>query len=198
MGNLSKMAKPEVLFVLGGPGAGKGTQCANLEQRMNYIHVSAGDCLREELSKPDSKEKDLIDSYIKNGLIVPVEITVNLLKKKMISKGWEKSKFLIDGFPRNQENLDGWRNVMGEDVDVLGCVFFDCSEEVMESRLLKRGLTSGRSDDNIESIRKRFNVFKTETMPIINYFKEQDKMFMLNADQDPEKVWEDLVSLIPK
>lgn len=116
----------------------------------------------------------------------------------MIEKGWEKSKFLIDGFPRNQDNLDGWNKVMGNDVDVKGCVCFDCSEEVMEQRLLKRGETSGRSDDNIESIRKRFNVFKTETMPIIQHFKELDKLFLLNADQSTEKVWEDLTQLLPQ
>lgn len=63
--------------------------------------------------------------------------------------------FLIDGFPRNQDNLDGWNRVMGNYAKVQFVLFFDCPEDVMEARLLERGKTSGRTDDNIESIKKR-------------------------------------------
>ena len=82
-----------------------------------YIHLSAGDLLRAERNS-GSKDAELINDYIKEGKIVPVEITVNLLKKAMELNGWEKNKFLIDGFPRSQDNLQGWNDVMSEDVNV--------------------------------------------------------------------------------
>jgi len=72
---------PTVVFVLGGPGAGKGTQCAKIVQEFQYVHLSAGDLLREERNTPGSKCGELIESHIRNGTIVPVEITCSLLEK---------------------------------------------------------------------------------------------------------------------
>jgi len=111
--------KPYVLFVLGGPGSGKGTACTRLVEEKGFIHLSAGDLLRAEKSS-GSKNAELINNYIVNGQIVPVEITVNLIKDAMKAKGWEKKRFLVDGFPRNKDNLDGWESVMGDDADLKG------------------------------------------------------------------------------
>ena len=74
--------KPNVLFVLGPPGAGKGTNCEKLVEHYGYFHISAGDCLREERKNPNSKDGELINTYIKEGKIVPVEITIALMLKK--------------------------------------------------------------------------------------------------------------------
>ena len=89
--------------------------------------MSAGDLLRAERDS-GSKDADLINNIIKEGKIVPVEITVKLLKKAMSDAGWEKQKFLVDGFPRNEDNVAGWNAVMGDEVDVLGVIFFHCEE----------------------------------------------------------------------
>ena len=85
-----------------------------------------------------SKNAKLIDSYIKEGKIVPKEIIVNLIKKAMEKHGWEKNKFLIDGYPRSQDNVDGWNAIMGNIVDFKFILFFDCSEETMTKRVMKR------------------------------------------------------------
>ena len=74
------MSKPQVVFVLGGPGAGKGTQCERIVSNFGFVHLSAGDLLREERTS-GSKDGELIENYIKEGKIVPVEITINLIKK---------------------------------------------------------------------------------------------------------------------
>ena len=102
--------KPEVIFVLGGPGAGKGTQCNKLVDTYGLVHLSAGDLLRAERDT-GSEDAELINNYIKEGKIVPVEITCHLIKKAMEKHGWEKCKYLVDGFPRNEDNLDGWNKV---------------------------------------------------------------------------------------
>jgi UMP-CMP kinase len=86
---------------LGGPGAGKGTQCQNLVRDYGFIHLSAGDLLREERKREGSQYGELINHYIKEGLIVPMEITVSLLEAAMIKSG--KHRFLIDGFPRKMD-----------------------------------------------------------------------------------------------
>ena len=176
---------PKVLFVLGGPGAGKGTQCALLQDNFGYTHLSAGDLLRAERSS-GSKHGALINEYIRDGRIVPVEITVALLKRAMAESG--NTKFLIDGFPRNFDNLQGWQRVVGDDAEVVGVLFYDTDEATMEARLLERGKTSGRVDDNIESIRKRFRTYHASTMPIIQYYDERGLTHQINAGKPVAEV----------
>uniref|UniRef100_A0A674GCY3 Cytidine/uridine monophosphate kinase 1 n=1 Tax=Taeniopygia guttata TaxID=59729 RepID=A0A674GCY3_TAEGU len=151
--------KPVVVFVLGGPGAGKGTQCARIVEKYGYTHLSAGDLLRDERKRPGSQYGELIENYIKEGEIVPVEITISLLKRAMdqtMAANSQKNKFLIDGFPRNEDNLQGWTKTMDGKADVSFVLFFDCDNEICIGRCLERGKSSGRSDDNRESLEKRF------------------------------------------
>jgi len=180
-----------VLFVLGGPGAGKGTQCANLVRDYNFTHLSAGDLLRAEQNRPGSQFGALINDYIKEGKIVPMEVTVQLLENAMteeLSKQkTEKGKFLIDGFPRKMDQAVKFEETVCPARFVL---FFDCPEEEMEKRLLHRGKTSGRADDNAESIKKRFRTFVETSMPVVNYFEEQGRLVKVLAKDKPETVYE--------
>eukprot|EP00928_Gymnodinium_smaydae_P068280 TRINITY_DN51369_c0_g1_i1.p2 TRINITY_DN51369_c0_g1~~TRINITY_DN51369_c0_g1_i1.p2 ORF type:complete len:244 (-),score=75.92 TRINITY_DN51369_c0_g1_i1:81-734(-) len=192
MAAVESTAVPTVVFVLGGPGAGKGTQCERiLENFEGWGHVSAGDCLRAERNNPDSKEGALINERIKEGKIVPAEITVGLMQKAM--KGAEgKDKFLVDGFPRNLDNVETWDRVVGKDANVVSVFFFDCSEECMEGRLLKRGETSGRADDNIETIRKRFKTYQDESKPIIEKYEKEGLVTRFDAAPSADDVWKEV------
>lgn len=94
--------KVAVIFVLGGPGAGKGTQCANIVRDYGFTHLSAGDLLRTEQDRPDSQFGSMIKEHIRNGIIVPMEVTVQLLENAMVENIKEKNgqgRFLIDGTP---------------------------------------------------------------------------------------------------
>ncbi|TFJ80917.1 hypothetical protein NSK_007560 [Nannochloropsis salina CCMP1776] len=110
--NAQRKRTYEVVFVLGGPGAGKGTQCSLLVERYGLIHLSAGDLLREE-RKRGTELASMINTYIKEGKIVPAEVTVGLLRAAM-EKAGAHAKFLIDGFPRDPGNLRCWEETMDD------------------------------------------------------------------------------------
>ena len=95
-----------------------------------------GDLLRAERNEPGSKYGELIEGHIRNGTIVPVEITCALLEAAMNKS--EKNKFLIDGFPRNEDNLEGWNKAMGDKVEQKMVLFFDCNQETCVKRCLSR------------------------------------------------------------
>lgn len=178
-----------VLFVLGGPGAGKGTQCHNLVRDYNFKHLSAGDLLREEQTRPGSDYGEMISSYIKEGKIVPMEVTIKLLENSMTQEiaTTQNRKFLIDGFPRKMDQAVKFEQIVVRSEFTL---FFDCGEDVMRERLLKRGETSGRSDDNEESIKKRFRTFVETSMPVVEYFEKEGRVVKVDARPGPEEVYE--------
>lgn len=176
-----------VVFVLGGPGAGKGTQCAKLVKDYQFVHLSAGDLLRAEQAREGSKYGDLIRHYIKEGLIVPQEITVALLKQAIKENFVEgRTKFLVDGFPRKMDQAITFEK---EIVPSKFILFFECPEKVMLERLMERGKTSGRDDDNIESIKKRFKTFIDTSMPVVEYFEKQQKVVAVRCDHPVDTVY---------
>ncbi|XP_058222459.1 UMP-CMP kinase 3-like [Rhododendron vialii] len=180
--------KVTVIFVLGGPGSGKGTQCANIVENYGYTHLSAGDLLRAEI-KSGSENGTMIQNMIKEGKIVPSEVTIELLQRAIQENG--KDKFLIDGFPRNEENRAAFESVTGIVPEFV--LFFDCPEEEMERRLLSRN--QGRDDDNIETIRKRFNVYMESSLPVIEYYNAKGKVRKIDAAKPVEEVFEDVKSV---
>jgi len=182
--------QPNVVFVLGGPGAGKGTQCAKLAKEFGFLHVSAGDLLRAERADPKSAHGSLINTYIKEGKIVPVAITVGLLWRAIRASG--RRFVLVDGFPRNRDNLDGWNAQIGERAHVVCALSFDCPDDVLTARLLGRG--QGRDDDNAEAIRKRLATFHNETEPILRIFEAQKKLVRIDGNRALQLVSQDLHS----
>jgi len=187
-------SKITVIYVLGGPGAGKGTQCACLVEDFGFCHLSAGDLLRAEQNRKGSQYGDLIRNCIKEGLIVPMEVTVKLLENAITASlqqprpgdGWAngKGRFLIDGFPRKMDQALKFDEVCLSSL----VLFYTTTEEVMLKRLLKRGETSGREDDNEESIKKRFQTYKDTTMPVIEYYTKLGKVAELDSSESIEEV----------
>lgn len=209
-----ELASCQVVFVLGGPGAGKGTQCQLLQERLTatpdaatatskpdtkatsqWIHLSAGDLLRAERQK-NGPMATTINDAISAGRIVPAEITVQLLQNAMqeASTAHGCTKFLIDGFPRSEGNVQLWEQKMKHH-KVEFVLNLECPEEVLVGRLLERGQTSGRSDDQIDVIRKRFHTFQDECKPIVEMYSKQNMVRTIPADQPVEAVYEQIAAL---
>jgi len=176
---LSAKKQHRVIFILGGPGAGKGTQSERIVNTYKCIHLSVGELLRQERERGDSSpHAELIESCLVAGKIVPVEISLNLVRNAMdeaSAGGYGAPIFLVDGFPRNFDNLEGWTREMPEYAAVIGSLVYDCPIDVLEKRIMARAETSGRSDDNLESARKRFKTFQGQTMPVVYALEEVEK-----------------------
>jgi len=177
-----------IVFVLGGPGSGKGTQCAKLVDEFGLVHLSAGDLLRAHM-KSGTEDGNMVADMIKQGLIVPSHVTISLLEKAMNDS--EKQRFLIDGFPRNEENRSQFEAQTGE--EPFFTLFFDCPEETMEKRLL--GRNQGRTDDNAESIKKRFKVFLESSMPVVDHYDKRGKVYKFKSDRSPEGIYSEVRQL---
>jgi len=181
---------PNVVFVLGGPGAGKGTMCELAETQLGWTHLSTGDLLRaeREAGGPTSAK---IEEYMTAGKLVPNEITVTLLKNAMerVTRTTGKTNFLLDGFPRSLDNLEAWYEIFGRDSELPKMLYFECPYEVLEQRILGRAKFSGRSDDNLESIKLRFDTFKSQTLPIVQLFRSEKKCMEIDTSLSRQDVY---------
>ncbi|CAL2051705.1 unnamed protein product [Caenorhabditis brenneri] len=181
-----------VVFVLGPPGSGKGTICAQIQENLGYVHLSAGDLLRAERERVGSQFGALIENHIKNGSIVPVEITCSLLENAMIASK-DANGFLIDGFPRNEDNLSGWNKQMGGKVNEQFVLFLSCPVDVCIDRCLHRG--QGRTDDNVDSLKKRVETYNHSTFPIIEHFGKLGMVREVNSERPVAEVYTDVVKV---
>ena len=182
--------KPNVVFVLGGPGTGKGTMCELAEVQLGWTHLSIGDLLRKE-REAGGKTAETIEEYITAGKLVANEITVTLLSSTMekIIRTTGNNNFLLDGFPRSLNNMEGWYEIFGKDTELPKMLYLECPFEVLEQRILGRAKYSGRSDDNLESMKLRFDTFKSETLPTVEFFKDKNKCSVIDTSGDRETVY---------
>mmetsp|Transcript_96600 Transcript_96600/g.216349 ORF Transcript_96600/g.216349 Transcript_96600/m.216349 type:complete len:342 (+) Transcript_96600:55-1080(+) len=186
---------PFVAFVIGGPGSGKGTQCERIAEEFGYIHLSAGDLLRAERQREGSPLGEVIEATIRAGKVVPSEMIAELLEQAMREAGWDKAKFVIDGYPRSAEQLAGWESTLNKRVHFLFCLYLEVGREEMLQRLLGRAKSSGRSDDNVATIEKRFVTFEEETGPLLEHFDSKGTLRRIDGGRALEAVWTDVRGL---
>jgi adenylate kinase family enzyme len=186
--------KPNVIFVLGGPGAGKGTMCELAESQLGWTHLSTGELLRAEC-QAGGPHAAVIEESLAAGRLAPNDIMVRLLQSAMekITRTTGKNNFLLDGFPRSMPNLEAWFDLFGRD-DLPKMLYFECPYAVLEQRILGRAKYTGRSDDNIESLKQRFHTFKAETLPIVEHFKSKGKCVEIDTSQGRQAVYAEVAS----
>ena len=160
--------EPRIVFVIGGPGCGKGTQCKRIVKNFGYVSFSTGDLLRQYVKDKKDGYED-IDNQMKEGKLISSSTLMKVLKEYIMDS--RNKKILVDGYPRNQENIDEWEKQMKGIVEVKGALYIEVSNEEMTKRLL--GRNEGRADDNEETIKKRLDTFEKETKPIVEYFEKK-------------------------
>lgn len=185
-----KNSNVPVLWVLGGPGSGKGTQCDKIVDKYGFTHISTGDLLRNEVASGSSRGMAL-EAIMKEGQLVPNEVVMELLAEKMLAELSQTKGYLIDGYPREVDQGVKFESDIGPCKLIL---YFKCSDETLVKRLLHRAQTSGRQDDNEETIKKRLNTFHTHNDPIINTFAAKTKT--LDAEREVDVIFKEVVEAI--
>ncbi|XP_008169504.2 adenylate kinase isoenzyme 5 isoform X1 [Chrysemys picta bellii] len=175
------LRKSNIIFVVGGPGSGKGTQCEQLAQKYGFTHLSTGDLLRRELTSSSERSK-LIKDIMECGELVPGDIVLALLKEAMIARLGDTKGFLIDGYPWDVKQVEEFECKIGEPKLVL-CL--DCSTETMSSRLLKRS----QCTDDAEAVLKQMDTYYQATEPVIAYYEKKTQLCKINAEGTPEEVF---------
>lgn len=184
---------PNVVFVLGGPGAGKGTMCELAQSQLGWTHLSVGELLRAEQDK-DTDTARTIKELLAGGNLVPDAIVVRLIRDAMehVTRTTGKVNFLLDGFPRCSGNIDEWKRVMGEDIALPKMLYFECPFDILEKRILARAKYTGRSDDNVEALKQRFDTFKAETLPVVERFRNSGRCIEINTGNARQTVYNEV------
>ena len=184
-------------FVLfGKPGSGKGTQAEHLSEKYKLYHISTGDLFRKNISQ-NTNLGLLAQSYMDKGELVPDEVTIKMLENE-IKENPQSKGFLFDGFPRTiaqAESLDKFLKSI--DMQINATIALDVDEEELISRIIDRGKTSNRSDDqDIEKIQNRFKEYNMKTATLSKYYKDQKKFFEVDGSGSVDEITKRLFDLI--
>ncbi|MEO9965904.1 MAG: adenylate kinase [Reichenbachiella sp.] len=163
------------IVLFGPPGAGKGTQSENIINHYHLEHLSTGDLFRKHLGEGTELGK-MAQKYMDAGNLVPDEVVIGMVKDK-IATTIDPQGFIFDGFPRTVAQAIALEDMLNEfDTSISGMIALDVPDEELKTRLLERGKTSGRADDQDESkIDNRIQVYKNETLPVAEFYEKQGK-----------------------
>ncbi|MDD3295940.1 MAG: adenylate kinase [Candidatus Omnitrophica bacterium] len=202
------------IILFGAPGSGKGTQAVVLAQRLGIKRISLGDILRDEVKKQTSLGLE-VKGYMEKGLLVPDELVSRVIEENIDRQG-----FILDGYPRTLNQAKALDEILGKhSIDIDAFVVLDVDEETVINRLSKRRVCKAcgavyhlinmpskvegvcdvcggeliqRKDDNMEVIKKRWEVFNKENKPLLDFYQEKGKVFSLDGRKDKDEVFEQL------
>ena len=184
------------LVLFGKPGAGKGTQAEFLKSKYELFHISTGDLFRHHITNATDLGK-LAKSYMDQGDLVPDQVTINMLKVAVESNP-EAKGFIFDGFPRTTKQAITLDEFLTEkSMSITATVALEAADDVLIERLLNRGITSGRADDQDEvKIRNRFDEYNSKTAPLRDFYEDQGKFHSINGIGSIEEITGRLTLLI--
>ena len=184
------------IVIFGKPGSGKGTQANFLKEKYNLYHISTGDLFRKNISN-QTKLGIEAKLYLDNGDLVPDSVTIKMLENEVLSNK-EVNGYIFDGFPRTlkqAESLDYFLSSIN--LKINATIALDVNEDELITRLLDRGKTTNRSDDqDIEKIKNRFKEYNTKTSILINFYSKQDKFFSVDGKGSVNDITSRLFGLV--
>mgnify|MGYP000904034479 FL=1 len=187
------------IVLFGPPGSGKGTQAQNLIQRFNLKQISTGDLFRFNM-KNETELGKLARTYIDKGELVPDQVTIDMLIDEL-KKPTETNGFILDGFPRTSFQTEALDQIVKEQLnsEISVCLSLIVDDEILVSRLVKRGETSGRVDDSEESIiRNRIKEYYAKTAEVAELYKQQGKYVEINGVGEISEISEKLFAEVEK
>jgi adenylate kinase len=186
------------LILFGPPGSGKGTQSERLVDKYGLVHLSTGNLLREEIAQKTPLGIEA-KSFMDKGQLVPDEVVIGMVDS-YFDKHKEARGFLFDGFPRTVAQAIALDKLLElKRTEIAAVVALDVTEEELVKRLLKRGETSGRSDDNNEDvIRKRFSVYSNETTPVAEHYKKARKFQSIKGEGSIDQIFQSISEAVDK
>lgn len=185
------------LVIFGPPGAGKGTQSAKIIEKFQLVHISTGDMFRMHISN-DTPLGQKVKQILADGLLVPDSITIEMLEEK-VQENQGVPGFIFDGFPRTvaqAEALDEFLKGNDQQVDLV--LQLDVTEEEIKNRIAERKKVSGRADDDEDKLIKRIDEYFTKTIHVIPYYKEQNKVVVVNGIGNIDDIFVSIVTEIEK
>ena len=184
------------IVLFGKPGAGKGTQAEFLKSKYQLFHISTGDLFRHHISNKTDLGM-LAQSYMNKGDLVPDQVTIDMLKEA-VDQNTEAKGFIFDGFPRTTQQAEALDEFLSEkSMGISATLALEADDDILIDRLIKRGKTSGRADDqDEEKIRNRFDEYNNKTAPLRAFYEAQGKFHSVNGIGEIEEITQRLTALI--
>lgn len=210
------------LLIMGRPGAGKGTQAANIKEYYGIPHISTGDMFRAAI-KNQTKLGLIVKEYTDKGALVPDEVTIAVVKERLLEEDCKKG-FLLDGFPRTIAQAESLESFLKENGIVLDAVLdVDVPAEILVRRIVGRRICKGcgatyhvefntpkkegicdvcgtkliqRNDDTLETVQNRLSVYDSQTAPLLEFYKKRNLLKTVDGNQALDKVFEDIKAVL--
>lgn len=185
------------LILFGPPGSGKGTQAARIAERYQLRHLSTGDMLREELRKESALGKEA-KRFIDEGRLVPDEVIIGMISDQIDATASQVKGYLFDGFPRTEAQAEALDNLLElKGTGIARVLALEVSEDEITQRILKRGESSGRSDDRDPAIiRNRFRVYLEETAPVAEHYRRSGKVVDVHGEGSIDAIFDQLCAAV--
>lgn len=184
------------LVLFGAPGSGKGTQSEKIIEKYGLHHISTGEVLRDHIRRQTDLGKTA-QKYIDEGQLIPDDLMVSILDEVFENEAKDKPGVIFDGFPRTIPQAEALKELLHKrGTELHSVIGLEVPEEELVERMLNRGRETGRADDNIDTIRKRLDVYHSQTSPLKEYYTREGKYLQVNGSGHVDKIFETIASHI--
>jgi adenylate kinase len=186
------------LVIFGPPGSGKGTQSELLIDQYKLFHISTGEILRDHIQRGTDLGK-IADGYISKGQLIPDDLMIDILSHLLDTDPRTSRGVIFDGFPRTINQAKALKKMLAaRGSKVHAVIGLEVPEDEIIERLIKRGEQSGRSDDNLDTIKQRLHVYHSQTCPLQDYYKDEGKYHAIHGSGSVDDIFETIKSSLSK